>query len=131
MSNFSFSHSVFKRLVLQTRKNQGLFGKGLRSSGMIVFLVNKTSISTLSPERHALCAVTLFPSVEKTCSLATLVAGTPRHCFATLESILYFPSIDLHHNSGSVFFQFVVLNFSVNFIKSTFCRFNFGKQTCH
>ena len=29
--NFSFSHSVFKRLVLQTCKNQDLFGKGLRS----------------------------------------------------------------------------------------------------
>ena len=29
MSNFSFSHSVFKRLELQTRKNQELFGKGL------------------------------------------------------------------------------------------------------
>ena len=28
-SNFSLSHSVFKRIVLQTRKNQGLFGKGL------------------------------------------------------------------------------------------------------
>ena len=28
-SKFSFSHSVFKRLVLQTRKNLGLFGKGL------------------------------------------------------------------------------------------------------
>ena len=28
-SNFSFSHSVFKRPVLQTRENQGLFGKGL------------------------------------------------------------------------------------------------------
>ena len=28
-SNSSFSHSVFKRLVLQTRENQGLFGKGL------------------------------------------------------------------------------------------------------
>ena len=28
-SNFSFPHSVFKRLVMQTRKNQGLFGKGL------------------------------------------------------------------------------------------------------
>ena len=27
-SNFSYYHSVFKRL--QTRKNQGLFGKGLR-----------------------------------------------------------------------------------------------------
>ena len=26
---FSFSHSVFKGLVLQTRKNQALFGKGL------------------------------------------------------------------------------------------------------
>ena len=26
---FSFSHSVFKRPVLQTHKNQGLFGKGL------------------------------------------------------------------------------------------------------
>ena len=25
-SNFSFSHSVFKRLVVQTCKNQGLFG---------------------------------------------------------------------------------------------------------
>ena len=30
MSNFSFSHIVFKRLVLQTHKNNGLFGKGLR-----------------------------------------------------------------------------------------------------
>ena len=29
-SNLSFSHIVFKRLALQTRKNQGLFGKGLR-----------------------------------------------------------------------------------------------------
>ena len=30
MSNFSFSNSIFKRLVLQTRNNQGLFGKGLK-----------------------------------------------------------------------------------------------------
>ena len=29
MSNFFFSRSVFKRPVLQTRKNQCLFGKGL------------------------------------------------------------------------------------------------------
>ena len=28
---FLLSHSVFKRLILQTRKNQGLFGKGLSS----------------------------------------------------------------------------------------------------
>ena len=31
-SNFSFSHSVFKGPVLQTRENQGLFGKGLMRS---------------------------------------------------------------------------------------------------
>ena len=28
-SNFFFSYSVFKGLVLQTLKNKGLFGKGL------------------------------------------------------------------------------------------------------
>ena len=31
-SNFSFSHSIFKRLKLQTRKNQGLFGKRLSNN---------------------------------------------------------------------------------------------------
>ena len=35
-SNFSFSHSVFKRLILQTHKNQGLFGKGLKDLQMTV-----------------------------------------------------------------------------------------------
>ena len=30
MSNFSSYHIVFKRLVLQTHKNQGFFGKGLK-----------------------------------------------------------------------------------------------------
>ena len=30
-NNFSFSYSVFKRLIQQTRKNQVLFGKGLIS----------------------------------------------------------------------------------------------------
>ena len=34
-SNFSFTPSVFKRLVLQTRKNQGLFGKGLNFSAFM------------------------------------------------------------------------------------------------
>ena len=34
-SNFSFFHSVFERLVLQTHKNQGLFGKGLISTKKI------------------------------------------------------------------------------------------------
>ena len=36
-SNFSFSHSVFKRLVLQTRENQSLFGKGLNLTHRFLF----------------------------------------------------------------------------------------------
>ena len=35
MSNLSFSHSVFKRLLLQALKNQGLFGKGLKWTSRI------------------------------------------------------------------------------------------------
>ena len=31
MSNFSFSHNVFKKCVLQTRKSKGLFEKGLHA----------------------------------------------------------------------------------------------------
>ena len=33
MSNFSFSHGVFKRIVPQTRKSEGLFGRGLKEIG--------------------------------------------------------------------------------------------------
>ena len=44
MSNFSFSHSVFKRLLLQIRKNQGLFGKGLK----VCFSYNYLYLLTLS-----------------------------------------------------------------------------------
>ena len=36
--NFSSSHSVFKRLVSQTCKNKGLFGKGLNGLDMIFSL---------------------------------------------------------------------------------------------
>ena len=35
MSNFSFSHSVFKIMILQTCVNQGLFGKGLTNITMV------------------------------------------------------------------------------------------------
>ena len=47
MSNFSFSHSVFKRLVLQTRKNNGLFGKGLTDSKVFVYKIQVNSIPTI------------------------------------------------------------------------------------
>ena len=43
MSNFSFSHRIFKRLVHQTRKNKSLFGKGLKH-----YLTNK-SVFCLQP----------------------------------------------------------------------------------
>ena len=42
-SNFSFSHSVFKRLVLQTCKNQGLFRKGLTMLFLSFPVVNEDS----------------------------------------------------------------------------------------
>ena len=35
MSNFSFSHKVFKGLVLQSPKNKGLVGKGLTLYHMV------------------------------------------------------------------------------------------------
>ena len=39
--NFSFSHSVFKRLILQTRINQGLFRKGLINAPRTTFLLHR------------------------------------------------------------------------------------------
>ena len=36
-SNFFFSHCVFKRRVLQTRKTKGLFGEELRSRRFLQF----------------------------------------------------------------------------------------------
>ena len=44
LSSFSFSCSVFKRLVLQTSKNHGLFRKGLKSElfgSVVQFLLDK------------------------------------------------------------------------------------------
>ena len=45
-SNFSFSpHSDFKRLVMQTCKNQGLFGKGLTLFQMTNFGIFQTQFA--------------------------------------------------------------------------------------
>ena len=41
IEQFLFSHSVFKRLVLKTRKTQGLFGKGLNSTSQSRFCKKK------------------------------------------------------------------------------------------
>ena len=58
-SNFSFSHSVFKRLVLQTPKNQGLFGKGLMHLQTISFHV------CLGNGQRLFCCPKIFLSVNK------------------------------------------------------------------
>ena len=44
-SNFSSSHSVFRRLVLQTHKNQGLFGKGIKTA----FIQINTFVNIIGP----------------------------------------------------------------------------------
>ena len=56
-SNFSFSHSVFKRLVLQTHKNQGLFGKGLTAK-----LIPWRSVTNRFPGFSQTSTDTTFPS---------------------------------------------------------------------
>ena len=43
-SNFSFSQSVFKRLVQHIRKNQGLFWKGLTRGNILGFLSERMEI---------------------------------------------------------------------------------------
>ena len=46
-SNFSFSHSVFKRLIMETRENQGLFGKELTLYKITNFRFFQTTVSLL------------------------------------------------------------------------------------
>ena len=48
-NSFSFSHSVFKMLLLETCKNQGLFGKGLESLSSRVV---KSRDSLVKGKRH-------------------------------------------------------------------------------
>ena len=69
-SDFSFYHSVFKRLVLQTRKNQGLFGKGLKMfQSVLLIFVHVFSL---------LC----FP-----CALFGTVYFIVSHCYMYLRKI--------------------------------------------
>ena len=65
-SNFSFSHSVFKRLVLQTRKNQGLFGKGLSLAKTYIVLARLAlslylALSTVTDFSHMVVQILTVP----------------------------------------------------------------------
>ena len=62
-SNFSFSRRVFKRLVLQTCKNQGLFGKGVCNGRSLLLYLSRFSIKSTynNLERIIYCqAVNIF-----------------------------------------------------------------------
>ena len=77
-SNFSFSHSVFKRLVLQTRKIQGLFGKGLRP------LRKKCIWNTLykmgyTGNQHFLLPTTIFGAFVKDNATMSLIRYFENH----------------------------------------------------
>ena len=79
-SNFSFSCSVFKRLVLQTRKNQGLLGKGYadllycRSLLHKLFrsLHNEITFDAFTFEVIADCMLNLEPFTTQSQLLTTL-----------------------------------------------------------
>ena len=73
MSNFSFSRSVFKRPVLQTRKNQGLFGKGL-SVHIHRNRTEPTNRHVTANNRHAKDHKLKFKS-QQTESLGRIVLG--------------------------------------------------------
>ena len=55
MSNFSFSQSVFKRLILQTHKHLGLFEKGLTESHDSVYMISELhgSVDNLSESHYS------------------------------------------------------------------------------
>ena len=52
-SNFFFYHGVFKILILQTRKNQGLFGKGLKSICISFSPENLVDLISVNLERFS------------------------------------------------------------------------------
>ena len=65
-SNFSFSHSVLKRLVRPTRKNQGLFGKGLLYDKSLNVTILKAVADDNLTRSIARMTVSLIDRVENT-----------------------------------------------------------------
>ena len=63
--SFSFSHSVFKRHVLQTRKNQGLFGKSLKHLKMVSTQVSLHGLR--KPTLTKRSAISHFAAYQRPC----------------------------------------------------------------
>ena len=93
-SNF-LSHIVFKRLVLQTRKNQGLFGKGLTKCHLM--LVNDlTRDNTIrNPNETVQQIETRYSFNQRTQSTEKCILGT---VISTNEFPLHVTRVDRHIN---------------------------------
>ena len=97
MSNFSFSNNVFKKLVLQTRKSQGLFGKGLSSLTWQKTLCEKYWLLVYLPFLHRYQNLTLslkFKTVWHWVKyvrsiLCTFADGTDQGQKSTLSDWIY------------------------------------------
>ena len=63
-SNFSFSHGVFKRLILQTRKDNGLFGKGLKAVSLTE-TKGRTAESAEQDQTACMCGLILLYTYHK------------------------------------------------------------------
>ena len=77
MSSFFFPYSVFKRLVVKTRKNKGWFGKGLSSSSSrpLTMLVSPNA-SFWHVSRYA--ELPVWPKLRQKEEMITGKFGTPR-----------------------------------------------------
>ena len=94
-SNFSFSHSVSRRPVLQTHKNQGLFGKGLFSCQQVHSIWTSPNLCCLVKSKkdghHVICS--------------------PKYCQVTAFCSIFIFS----HNVIYLSFQKTVLNHHASF----------------
>ena len=104
MSDFSFSSSLFKNLVLQTRENQGLFGKGLRN-------LQGKKASVMTPNNY-ICANMLISVASLLCVSYTLTHSHTMTPFEALlktlwekEKLLVTSNFSFTH---SVFYQFLL-----------------------
>ena len=68
-SDFSFSHSVLKRLVLQTCKNQALFGKGLKRRSLKTLFENIVGKGDAGIQRFLLFPRFFLTFKDKHCHL--------------------------------------------------------------
>ena len=85
-SNFSFFHSVFKRLVLQTRKNKGLFGKGWKLKQTTILMWFKWSNLSFILQKKFIVNIHKFLTSRK--RICTTRAGNHHSLLTELCSLL-------------------------------------------